>query len=210
MPDTDRLLINRVRAGQEDAWQELIDRYEGRLLAFVESRVGRRDAEDLVQDTFIGFLTSLPNYDAARPLESYLFSIAAHKLTDYLRRAGRRPTLSLSGTDGQSERPIPSPQRRVSSAAMSGERRALEAAALAKAMADIFDRWRQQQDFAKIECQELLLVRGMANKDVATRLGLTEQQVANQKFEFLTRLRAAVKRQGLSEEVFPELYEDQQ
>ena len=31
---------------------------------------------DVVQETFIGFLTSLPNYDSRRPLESYLFSIA--------------------------------------------------------------------------------------------------------------------------------------
>jgi RNA polymerase sigma-70 factor (ECF subfamily) len=55
---------------------------------------------------------------------------------------------------------------------------------------------------------ELLLVRGWANKDVATRLGLSEQQVANFKFEFLAKIRTTVRRQGLPEEVFPELYED--
>ena len=44
-----------------------------------------------MQETFVGFLTSLPNYDPARPLEGYLFSIAAHKLTDVMRRQGRRP-----------------------------------------------------------------------------------------------------------------------
>ena len=207
LPDSDRLLIYRVRTGDDDAWQELIDRYEGRLLAFVESRLGRRDADDVVQETLVGFLTSLPNYDASRSLESYLFSIAAHKLTDQLRREGRRPTLSLAATDGQSDRELPSPQRRVSSVAMSGERRKLEAAALAEAMAEILDRWREQQDFLKIKCQELLLVRGLPNKQAAQELGITEQQVANQKFEFLARLRTAVKRQGLNEEVFPELYE---
>jgi len=206
-PDSDRLLIDRVRTGEDDAWQELIDRYEGRLLAFVESRLGRRDADDVVQETLIGFLTSLPNYDASRSLESYLFSIAAHKLTDQLRRDGRRPALSLTGTDGGSDRDLPSPQRRVSSVAQSGERRHLEAAALAQAMADILDRWREQNDFVKIKCQELLLVQGLPNKEVARQLSLTEQQVANQKFEFLARLRTAVKRQALSEDVFPELYE---
>src|SRR3546814_2039607 len=60
---------------------ELIAQYEGRLLSFVESRLRRRDAsEDVVQETFIGFLTSLPNYDTRRSLESWLFTIAAHKL----------------------------------------------------------------------------------------------------------------------------------
>ncbi len=89
---SDSLVIGRIRAGEAGAWAELIARFEGRLLAFVESRAGNRStAEDLVQETFIGFLTSLPNFDARRPLESYLFSIAAHKLTDHLRREGRRP-----------------------------------------------------------------------------------------------------------------------
>ena len=64
---SDNLLIDRIRAGQSDAWTELIARYEGRLLAFVESRTKHRGvAEDLVQETFIGFLTSLPNYDQRR------------------------------------------------------------------------------------------------------------------------------------------------
>jgi RNA polymerase sigma factor (sigma-70 family) len=94
--EADSLLIQRIRQGESDAWSDLISRYEGRLLAFVESRLKHRGAsEDIVQEAFIGFLNSLPNYDGKRPLESYLFSIAAHKLTDYLRREGRRPATDL-------------------------------------------------------------------------------------------------------------------
>src|SRR5262245_37222876 len=96
-PKSDLLLVQRIRQGEAQAWNELIARFEGRLLAFVDSRLRRRaGAEDVVQETFIGFLTSLPNYDERRPLEGYLFSIAAHKLTDSLRREGRRPALPLS------------------------------------------------------------------------------------------------------------------
>ena len=66
-------------------------------MAFVESRLGRRGpSEDIVQESFLGFLNSLPNYDGRRPLESYLFSICAYKLTDHLRREGRRPAVPLS------------------------------------------------------------------------------------------------------------------
>ena len=94
---SDSLLISRIRDGQAEAWNELIARFEGRLLAFVQSRTRQRaSAEDVVQEAFVGFLTSLPNYDASRSLESYLFSIAAHKLTDLLRREGRRPTVPLA------------------------------------------------------------------------------------------------------------------
>ena len=64
LAESDRLLVERVRNGQDDAWRELIARFEGRLLAFVEARIGSRAAsEDVVQETFLGFLTSLPNYD---------------------------------------------------------------------------------------------------------------------------------------------------
>ena len=76
--DADSLLVERIRRGESDAWSDLIVRYEGRLLAFVESRLGRRGpSEDIVQESFLGFLNSLPNYDGRRPLESYLFSICA-------------------------------------------------------------------------------------------------------------------------------------
>ena len=60
--DSDSLLIERIRRGEGDGWTDLIARYEGRLLAFVESRLGRRaPSEDIVQEAFLGFLNSLPN-----------------------------------------------------------------------------------------------------------------------------------------------------
>ena len=40
--DTDVLLVRQVRAGDAHAWEHLIDRFEGRLLAFVQGRL--RDA----------------------------------------------------------------------------------------------------------------------------------------------------------------------
>jgi RNA polymerase sigma-70 factor (ECF subfamily) len=205
--DFDSLLIDRVRRADPDAWGELIGRFEGRLLAFVESRLrNRATAEDVVQDTFIGFLNSLPNYDASRSLESYLFSIAAHKLTDYLRREGRRPAVPLVPTgSSQSEWDPASPNRGASSMMRSGERRRLEETALARAMGELIDRWREKGEWQKLQCAELLFVRGWANKDVAGRLGLSEQAVANYKFDFLARLRTLIRKQGLPVDVFPEL-----
>jgi RNA polymerase sigma-70 factor (ECF subfamily) len=208
-PQSDTLLVGRIRDGQPDAWSELIDRFEGRLLAFVESRLRNRSAsEDVVQESFIGFLTSLPNYDTSRPLEGYLFSIAAHKLTDHMRREGRRPTLPLaSGSTSPAEWDLPSPQRAASSIARSGERRRLESTALVDAIGAQLRRWRQQGDWEKIKCVELLFVRGLANKVAAGHLNISEQTVANHKFDFLAKLRALIKQHDLPQDVFPELYE---
>ena len=90
--EDDRLLVQQIRHGDARAWDHLIACYEGRLLAFVHRRVQDRAAsEDIVQETFIGFLTSLPNFDERRALQTYLFTIASHKLTDHLRKTGRHP-----------------------------------------------------------------------------------------------------------------------
>jgi RNA polymerase sigma-70 factor (ECF subfamily) len=207
---TEQLLIERIRSGAEDAWGDLIARYEGRLLAFAESRLGRRAAsEDIVQETFIGFLNSLPNYDGRRSLESYLFAICAYKLTDHLRREGRRPALPLSATSKTTggDWQLPGSDRRASSIVRSGERRHLEEEALAQALRDQTDHWKKRGDWTKLKCIELLFVRGWPNKQVALDLGISEQQVANFKFDFLARTRTMLRRQGLSQEVFPELYE---
>lgn len=205
----DALLIDEIRRGKPEAWNSLISQYEGRLLSFVESRLRRRAAsEDVVQETFIGFLTSLPNYDQRRPLENYLFSIAAHKLTDYLRREGRRPAIPLSTADGSDGAwDLPGSARAASSIARSGERQSLEEDAIATAIDEQVSRWQRRGDWQKLKCIELLFVKGAANKHVAQMLDITEQQVANYKFDFLERLRSTVKKQRLSEDVFPELYE---
>src|SRR6201987_29243 len=99
--ETYRLLIQQIRQGNQGAWETLITRYEGRRLAFVDRRLHDRGAsEDVVQETFVGFLNSLPNFDEPRELQTYLFTIASHKLTDHLRRMGRHPVHAASEGPG--------------------------------------------------------------------------------------------------------------
>ncbi len=207
-PQADAVLVRRIREGSAEAWNELIARFEGRLLAFVESRTRHREAaEDIVQETFVGFLTSLPNFDARQPLEGYLFSIAAHKLTDYLRREGRRPTLPLAPRHAGASGWEPAGNSRpASSIARSRERRHLEQDALVAALAEQVEHFRRRGQWQRLECLELLMVRGWSNKEAAARLAISEQAVANYKFEFVAKLRTAIRSQGLPEEVFPELY----
>ncbi len=208
--ELDRLMVDQIRAGHQNAWSSFIQRYEGRLLAFCDSRIRQRAAsEDIVQETFVGFLTSLPNFDCSLPLESYLFSICAHKLTDHLRREGRRPTLPLETRSGddQVEIAVPSKQRGPSTIVRSHERREVEEDAIVAAASDQIERCRQRKDWAKLKCLELLFVRGWGNKQIATRLGLTQQQVANYKSDFVIQMRKSMKKLDLSADLFPELVE---
>src|SRR6478752_10005146 len=101
--ESDRLLIDRVRKNDQAAGAELDKRYRGRLTAYVRRRLkDHASVEDVVQETFIGFSNSLVNYDDKRDLQTWLFTIAAHKVTDQLRRMGRRP-VSTGGTESEEE-----------------------------------------------------------------------------------------------------------
>lgn len=191
-------LLTGVRCGEAAAWERLIARYEGRLLAFAESRLGdRAAAEDVVQETFLGFLTALPNYDEQTPLESFLFAIAAHKLTDVLRRKGRRPALSLVVSDDSHGGPsragtLPAGrERKASSMARSAERRVIEERVLGDCLRGLIQSWYSRGEFERLQCVELLFVLGWSNKDVASRLSLGEQAVANHKSFALQKLKAA-------------------
>ena len=212
MPDTlhpDVLLVQQIRTGKPEAWNALIAQYEGPAAVVVESRLRQRAAsEDVVQETFIGFLD--------QPAE-LRHAAAAGELSvlDRGPQADRSfaPRGPAAGVAALVDRPssggewdMPGSARPASSIARSGERRGLEEEAIAHGIAEQIEHWREKGDWQKIKCMELLFLRGAANKDVATALGISEQQVANFKFDFIARLRTLVKKQRLNEDVFPELY----
>ena len=206
-PEIDQLLIESIRRGDTQAWQDFIDRFEGRLLAYVGTRLAdRAHAEDIVQETFIGFLNSLPNFDCSRPLESYLFSIAAYKLTDHLRRQGRRYATQLVTSENSSDaiQRLPSGGRQASSIARSAEQKDREEVVLRQALEDQISKWRQKGDYQKLKCLEMLIVLGLSNKETAQALELSEQQVANYKSDFIQRTRTLIAQQADRERI-PEL-----
>jgi RNA polymerase sigma-70 factor (ECF subfamily) len=204
--DSDRLLVEQIRQGDKRAWDLLIERYEGRLLAFVERRLRDRAAsEDVVQETFFGFINSLPNYDANRELQTYLFTIASYKLTDHLRRQGRHPLQHVSDGPGDLLHQQIDSQPAASSMARSQERRDLESQAVARCLGPMLRQWQERGDFQRIKVLELLLVKGLANRDVAAFLGISEQQVANYRFAAVKKLTEHIRDAGLPPDVFPEL-----
>lgn len=204
--ESDRILIQQIRQRDPDAWARLIARYDGRLLAFVERRLHDRAAsEDVVQETFIGFLNSLPNYDEGRELQTYLFTIASHKLTDHLRRLGRHPLRAASEGAGDVLQNQLDPHGAASSLARSRERQELESQAVGRCLSQMVRQWQEKADFLRLKVLELLLVKGWANREVAAFLKIGEQQVANYRFAAVKKLTEHVREAGLPGDVFPEL-----
>ena len=194
--EADRQLVERIRAGEADAWQQCIDLYEGRLLAFARTRLQDRSAaEDIVQETFLGFLKALPNYDDRTPMESWLFSIAAHKLIDFMRRSGRRPVLPLLTSESKdgAARDLTGPGRAASSMMRSSEKAQAESSLVESCLTSLIEDFKGTGAWERLQCVELIFVLGWANKDVANRLNITEQAVANHKFFVVSKLKDAAK-----------------
>ena len=206
--ETDRLLIQQIRRGDSHAWDDLIARYEGRLLAFVDRRLHDRAAsEDVVQETFVGFLHSLPNFDEKRELQTYLFTIASYKLTDHLRRMGRHPLHPISDHPGDLLNQQLDLHSGASSVARSHERKELESCAVASCLGQMLKQWQERGDHLRVKVLELLLVKGWANRDVAAFQKVSEQQVANYRFAAVKKLTEQIRAAGLSVDVFPELHQ---
>lgn len=188
--EADAFLIEAVQRGDAAAWATVIDRYQGRLLSFARRMLAQpSDAEDLVQDTFLGLLRSLPRYDPERSLETYLFAILRHKLHDHFRQArkGQRQSLEQLDLDETPaswvESDTPS-GRLIGEEALDDQRRAL-----VRCLRQWVEQCEQQQRFQELMVVEMLMVLGLRNKEVAADLELSETAVAGVKFRVLERWR---------------------
>jgi len=185
----DEFLVERVRRGDQDAWRQLIARYEGRLLAFARARTARfADAEDLVQEAFVGFAQSLPNYDSARPLETYLFTILRYKLYDQLRSRRVEP---LNAPDDDREwwdQMLPASAETPSGLAVQAEARRVQERLLVDVLRRLIHELRDRRAFDDLQIVELIFYAGKRNLDVAELFDLDQKAVAGVKFRAIQRL----------------------
>src|SRR3954464_186550 len=95
LPDAD--VVALAQRGRDDAFRELIRRYERPVFSLVFRMVRDRElAEDLAQDTFIKVLNHIDRYRPEFKLSSWLFKIANNVAIDHLRRR-QLPTISRDG-----------------------------------------------------------------------------------------------------------------
>ncbi len=188
--EAEAYLIEAVQRGEQAAWREVIDRYQGRLLSFARRMLAERsDAEDIVQETFLGLLRSLPSYDSTRSLETYLFAILRNKLHDQMRRRpkGQRQSLEQVESEEPSEAWV---DRDTPSGHLAGqEQLTAQRAALIAGLRQWVEQCTDQGRFQDLIVIEMLVVLGLRNKEVAADLGLTETAVAGIKFRVLEQWR---------------------
>jgi RNA polymerase sigma-70 factor (ECF subfamily) len=93
----DMELLRRYAAGEEGAFQELVNQYKDGVYRFLRRFLNRPDlVEDVFQETFLQLYVSRDKFDPSKPLRPWLFTIAANKARDALRRRQRSDATNLT------------------------------------------------------------------------------------------------------------------
>jgi RNA polymerase sigma factor (sigma-70 family) len=98
--DSTAVLIQRVREGDKDSLERLIQRHLAPLRRYVSGRLprwarDRADTDDLVQDTLLRTFSKMDSFEVrgVGALQAYLRQAVMNRLRDELRRKGRAPAL---------------------------------------------------------------------------------------------------------------------
>ena len=85
-------LVSAYLAGQERAFDELVVRYQTRLLNFVYRTIGDRErGEDLVQEVFVRVYRHLHRFDRSKKFSTWIYTIASNLAKNELRNRARNP-----------------------------------------------------------------------------------------------------------------------
>ena len=87
MATEDRRLINRIRSGDKEAFEELVKRHYEDVFAYCYRRTGNReDAEDLTQEVFLKLVKAIYRYRHTGKFRNFIFTIAVNCCNDFIRR----------------------------------------------------------------------------------------------------------------------------
>ncbi len=81
--------IARVRSGDVDAFEGLIDRHKQHVARVISRNVPPAQVEELAHETFVAAYTSLPSYRPTHPFEHWLTRIALRACSEFWRREYR-------------------------------------------------------------------------------------------------------------------------
>ncbi|MHC4123623.1 MAG: RNA polymerase sigma factor [Planctomycetota bacterium] len=101
---TDAELLSRFATGDEAAFRIIVNRYKNGLYMFLRRFLNRQDLiDDVFQETFLQLFNSLDAFDTSKPLSPWLFTIAANKAKDTLRKQRRTTAVSISSIANSQE-----------------------------------------------------------------------------------------------------------
>jgi RNA polymerase sigma-70 factor (ECF subfamily) len=177
---TDAELVARALAGSQEAFRELVERFERPVYSLVARMVQNPGlAEDLAQEVFIKAFRRLDSFDPGRKFASWLFKIAHNTTVDHLRRSTTE-TVALESDREDQPGLIAVLADSVESPLATAERHAL-GRALEQAIATLRPEYREAVLLFYVEgssYQEICEVTGQPLGTVKTNLHRARKQLA--------------------------------
>jgi RNA polymerase sigma-70 factor, ECF subfamily len=186
MMTDDRVLMRKVRAGDERAFAALVERHGGRMLAVASNLLGSRaDGEDAVQRAFLRCFTAATAYRPEWAVSTWLYRILTNVCVDEIRRRRARHEVPEDGGDpGRPDREAGGRRSSKRPAASRAVDRAAERLDVARALARVPN-----------EARALLVLRyadGLSYGELARVRGITVNTVKSQLARGKSILRAAL------------------
>lgn len=183
--DPDVRLMLQVRDGSAAAFEELVLRYQGRLLTVLEHLVHSRElAEDLAQEVFLRVYRARQSYTAGAKFSTWLFTIANNVASNARRDRSRRKEVGApqahNGDTGAEQL-----DRMAVAASGLMPTRQLDKSEMAEVVRLAVDALNERQRLAVL----LSKFEGMSYVDIAATMGMSVQAIKS----LLSRARGNLK-----------------
>lgn len=112
MPD--KYLIKSAQAGESTAPERIVHEYYDEIYRYLYRKFGNSfDAQDVTQEVFVKFFSSIHSYSERGKLRNYLFKLAANASNDVFRKSVKSVSLDeVTELQDISEGPAESAQRK--------------------------------------------------------------------------------------------------
>jgi RNA polymerase sigma-70 factor (ECF subfamily) len=186
--DPDTRLMLAVRDDEAGAFEELVERYQHRLVGVMHHLVGNgAEAEDLAQEVFLRVYRARKKYRARCKFSTWLFTIANNLALNSLRAQKRKPVVPLNTRDSG---PLgPRPMERLLGDSGGQPARRIQQQELTDIIRQALDGLNERQRLAVV----LNKFEDMNYTEIAEVMGLTSKAVKSLLCRARTNLRAALK-----------------
>jgi RNA polymerase sigma-70 factor (ECF subfamily) len=185
--DPDIRLMLQVRDDEAGAFEELVQRYQHRLVGVMNHLVGNtEEAEDLAQEVFLRVYRARKKYRPRSKFSTWLFTIANNLALNSLRARQRKPVVPLIAQDSGPLGPRPAEQ--LVSDHGTGPVKRIEREELAAQVRRALDSLNERQRMAVV----LNKFEDMNYAEIAEVMGLTTKAVKSLLSRARMNLRAAL------------------
>ena len=194
-------LLERCRAGREEAWDTLFDKYYGVAARFVfqlSADFSHEDTEEICQETFLAVVRNFESFQGKSSFQTWLLRIAANKAMDFrqkthaAKRGGDAFHLSLNASPNRDE-----PVLDLASGDPGPD--------LLLGRTETHHLLRESLDQLNEPCREIIELRyygDLSYEEIATELQLNPKTVSSRLSKCLDRLGAVARKMFPPEDLF--------